>query len=67
MQTPLTHLAACSSLVHVQETSLGMPYLPCKSPLTPFIKEGNRRETMANKVPWFCTRPFFREGLCTEV
>jgi hypothetical protein len=41
--------------VHVQETSLGMPCLPCKSPLTPLYQRGDRRKTMANKVPWFCT------------
>jgi hypothetical protein len=28
------------ALVHVQETSLGMPYLPCKSPLTPLYQRG---------------------------
>jgi hypothetical protein len=33
-----------------------MPCLPCKSPLTPLYQRGDRRKTMANKVPWFCTR-----------
>jgi hypothetical protein len=34
-------LASCLvTLVHVQETSLGMPCLPCKSPLTPLYQRG---------------------------
>jgi hypothetical protein len=34
--------AIVKGLVHVQETSLGMQCLPCKSPLTPLYKGGNR-------------------------
>jgi cholesterol oxidase len=33
-------LSPMPSLVHVQETSLGMPCLPCKSPLTPLYQRG---------------------------
>ena len=35
-----------------------MPCLPGKSPLTPLFTRGNRGETMANKVRWFCTRHY---------
>ena len=37
-------------LVHVQETSLVMQCLPCKSPLTSLYQREEWRETMANKV-----------------
>ena len=42
--------------MEVQETSVGLPCLPCKSPLAPLDQQGNRGETMANKVRWFCAR-----------
>ena len=37
------------------------------SPWPPFVKGGNRGETMANKLPWFCTSrdlsQFLRRGV----
>ena len=44
-------------LVHVQETSLGMPRLSCQAPCPPISKGGNRRATVANKAPCCRTGP----------
>ena len=46
---------------------MGLPCLPGKSPRPPLINGGNRGETMAIKVRWFCIRRHGRLELCIPV